>query len=1744
MNVSELIGKVAASFLRREIASGGWTSTDGTARFIIDRLSAEHTAAIARTTLDDETLTQKIELKLPAGFLADRGLPDDILTTKPATYWRTADMEKPVLLLANTGDTEQQSLAEFMRIGADQLQARPDLWVRVAGDGLALTDDQARWWEKALDGLQSLRTFSLDRQAAYVLRTRQGVRTEGLPLLFALGAALPALRLPVDRNYFLGLKDKHRGRASEWKRHFETLTKKRGCYLLKQTPTQLLLGEDELAAAFERVRNDIPEEHHPTVQGFIRAPSGWNSAAAALAECEWERVKPLFDGVRRERVNLGRQTLEFYDDRDPTLSLSAEDRDYLNRLVDRSTTEPKDEDGEFFEAHRDELRDDPKLKSTWDRFVFGKPRETTDFVAGLASAMESLFNQQTEGTKRRLRIRCDRATKKEFRELNVEAGLFFARRYAGLKTLLGSRVSWSVGQLFDYPGLVQEWKAKKTPLNHSTARASLQLKFLLELEVELPNGGTQISPTHLIWRFDPAAVTSQFSDDWARLEAHPLVRCRATRDASGARGHLSTVDLANVRTFRPAHGQERGTLVAAYKKDHDLAVVWRRNLAEAQERGLIIAGVASELEGRFAAFETAYGAAIRGFAVDGLSHDDLTAQLDAYAALLDAVCRRARGDRNRDLLLRPLLEIGAVAIDGGRPAVIVAPWHPLRLAAVAQKARLVACLVQHLLTANEVLFGDTRLFFKDLAQDLAHPYYPEVVLGWYEAKPELLAVTDVVQDYSLHEPPIVGEAGADDTNDNPTEGSGCVADLLQRYLALHPHERANMSVVLYDCDSARLPDAVVERLGALHDDDEDVRCQVLLRHSDTDRLRDLYTEIVRGSDADADTFNPSEATQDFLARLRICIIADQAPTPDPKEGRPYDIVFLQDVIARHARLEWYAEQARPVAADALVPSRWSRRRPAAQDDMKSVVYLCCPVQTEAGWAFLTALTSFIKGDWDEQRERRLLPARHLDFRDPKTARIFEDTHNLGNWVANYDELLDRRQLLNQNVRVIRYKQSATQGRNLVISSTASFAFLRSLIFDRLQYLGLDLEADEMYKLADRFIADATDISGDIVLRAAKRGRSASELMGIVLSRFLVRHELGGERHFGWYFLDDYADWLGQREEQIADVLALSPERRPDGGLRLAMIVSEAKYIAPEHLAAKRKESQKQLRDTLRRISDAVFGNPARLDRELWLARLSDLILDGVQFPASAGIDLSDWRRAVREGACDIHVRGYSHVFVPGPGEGSDCAAFVKIPSLEDAYQEVFGRTETRELVLHYFRGASPMPVRKKLAGEDIWQTKVYRAPSARTATFVKTTPSAPSGVEPPPPEAASAAPVIEQPPSAPWSAVSPPAGGTWPPPAVAGILAGSTGGAEDVQDTEWLKQVEGRARNALQQLQLQAKVLGAVLTPNSALLRFAGTANLTVDQLLKRRSELLTTYGLPIISVQPEPGAISVAIARPTRRVVSLREVWSLWNPDVRDGNSELPIGVREANGELLFLSPSSRHAPHTLIAGSTGSGKSVLMQNIILGIAATNTPAQAEIVLIDPKLGVDYFEFEGMPHLRDGVIDQQELALARLQDLVAEMDARYRDRFKPAKVSNLAAYNKKVRPSDRLPVIWLIHDEFAEWMMVDDYRQEVTSIVGRLGVKARAAGIHLVFAAQRPDANVMPMQLRANLGNRLILRVDSEGTSEIALGEAGAERLLGRGHLLARFDGESGLHFAQVPYVEPGTMEAFVKSLLSTTLP
>lgn len=1732
MDTNQLIGRVAAAYLSDRLTDADVTST---ARYLLDSLSADQTAAIARAVLETSTLADKVEIKLPAHWLSDFGLPEHCLTSERATYFRNADCAKPALLIATPGDDERQSLAELTVIDTPTLRAQVELWVRVASAGLALTDQQTRMWTTALFALQDVAQITLKHFAKFVLRIRQEFE-DGRPFPDVIGYALPTLQWPRNPGLFRSLHEKTYSHTSKWKQLFTQVQRRQACYLRKQTPSNQPLSADDLTSSFEKVKDVIPDDHHAVVLSFIAAPSKWNAEAEALSNIDWELIKPLFDGLKPERFDLGRNTLQFFDEREGD-ELTDDEREYLETLSKRKSTDTHPEDTAFYRAHRVHLKDEPHVKSKWDKFVFGTPIETHDFLGGLAMCLQSLFDQNLqEGTKRELHITADRRSKADLRKINVRAGRFFAFRYRGLKALLGGDI-FDLGSLLEFDTIQREWaddKSRKYKPNESNAKANLEIKFFVTLSID---DGKIESQRQLFWRYAPEAIADELLADWERICEHPFTACEVAREPIGPKGQTQPLDLTQARTFAAAFGQDRGSLVPVYKKQSDLYLTWQRHLKECVDQALATPQLAQELTALFESFVRSYASALSGFLRTSVAAEDIGAQYAAFGALIQALTFRARGDRLRDLLLKPVMSIGVVQVAGTQPTAIVAPWHPIRLQAMASKAARMANVIRSLLTSNSVLFGDPALYFKEMMDELQHPYYPELVLGWRERKPELLSLTDSLLDYSLHELPLRGEALDAETNENPVPIATEIVDLLQRYLMLFPHEKANLSAVLYNCDSASLPQAVVDRINVLHEDEDDMRCEVVLRHRDRDRLHRLYERIIEVSDVDSDDFVASEASRDFMARLRIGIMAEEAPVPDAQDGPSKDVVFLHDVISRHAVLEWYRETSDPVALEDLVPSRWSRRRPSPRDEEKSIVYLCCPVQTKEGWDYVTAISSFFRPDWDADPTKRYLPARQLDFHDPNTSKIFEETHNLGNWVVNFDELLDRRQLVNQGVRVIRYKQSTTQGRNLLVSSNASLGLLQTMLVSRIRDLAPELPDDRVAALAKRFIDDANVISGDLVLRAAKCGRNASELIGVVLSHYLVRHELGRDKRIGSFFLDDYSDWLGQSGERIADLMMLMPDEGPEGGYRLNVVVTESKYVTEDSLSAQRKESQRQLRDTVRRIDEALFGDPPRLDRDLWLSRFSDLLVSGIPYAAGDSIDLIGIRRAVRSGLCPVFLRGYSHVFVSGPAAGGECSDFVRVAECPNSFQECYSREKTRALLLAYESDADPAGTRGEVAEIPQIRSRPFKtvksilggpavrmlqpAQAVEPQVVMESAPLADTLAHTTKPaQTASAHPLADT-----STSLEPGATAMFSYARIDQLLQGreSLTGDSD-EDAAWLKRTVVAARSALQQFQMNSKVVGEPrLTPNAAIIRFQGAVNMTVELVQRRRSELLTTHALDIISVRGEPGVVSISIARPTRRVLHALDLWKQWQPNCLDGNQKLLIATKEDDGAPLFVSPTD-NAPHTLIAGATGSGKSVLMQNIILGIASTNTPEQARIILIDPKMGVDYFPFDGLPHLTEGVIDDQERAIAVLNGLLLEMDRRYHV-LRAHKCQNIFELNRTVPASERLPCLWIIHDEFAEWMMVEDYAEVVSQVVSRLGVKARAAGIFLIFAAQRPDNQVMPMQLRSNLGNRLILRVDSEGTSEIALGgERGAERLLGRGHMAAKLEGHPGLVYCQVP--------------------
>lgn len=1802
MLTDRIIGRVGADILGKRISNPGQPG-DSAALFRLDKLSAGQIAAVARAILANPDLAAQVDLMIPEALVEGQGLAPEILIQHNAGYVRNnATTAKSAILTANGNEHNlADTLGHVMAIGAKEMRAEADPWVEAslhAGGISPVTDDRAVF-KAALWGLLSSSELSLVQLGEFCSAIVEAISTRGLPIRDAVGFALPCAGLPRDSSFFSNTKT-FAASAKPWQKAFAKLFAQRAPLLKKLRQNGQPLDPDELAERIQSNAAEISDAARLALEAFAAAPAGDAEAAEALAQFEWEAdgVFLAFDKPKEKQLGLAESTIRFFDhDCDQENALDAEGRKLLEDLKGRERRSDFSEDDEqFFVRQRRLLEQDPKLCSRWEKALYGKPIECHDFLDGFARVVNSLHAGLRDPQGDRILRFSVAKGRKEWRErFNYDVGSYFSAMYRGLKELMGSKAEWKVERLgnanlpdplFDYEAFfakekeLRSDKKNKVKPNSSLSRLALQIKFDVAL-VQVSNGKeTVLAKTQLLWSYKPTAIGLSMVADMKRLiEKGAVGSTEVPRRLVSKKGGVQSVSLHDTSTLEATYSTDAGSLVPAANKLRSLRHEIKGRIKDLEEEGRLTGLQRDEIRASWDKFEEDYIKAMEDFIATGLHGEAVLQQAESFGILLSTLMAHARGDVCRSRLVSEVLSIGTVRVAGDNPAMIIPPWHPERMKALAVKSRRVAGFATHLLTSGSVLYGDREIFMRELSDEIAHPFYPEIAVLNRGGVPSLVSESSTVNGYSLLESPT---RGADETmtDVDPAAAAKQARELLERYVGLQPHEASNLSVVLYNADAAELPLATVRELSSIQEDGK-FQCSVSVRHSDPAKLRRVYGELVNKAGDDPDLPVVSETSENFISKLRISVTPISSTPGESAHGfKAFDVAFLHDVVARAAQSEWLPVQwtnDRPSLEHA--PSRWSYRSVSGENELKSTTFLTCPWQTASGWAYVSSVGSVCR-QTDATPEQRFLPARRISLQNPALAGMIKDAHELAEWVATYDELLDKRQLQHSSITVVRYRRGSTNGRNMIVSSTSEPRLLGVLVRRRFDELNLQLSADEIHATTEKAKRDALSVSGDIVLRAAKRGVSAGEMIGLVLSRCLLANEFkaaagSGQVLTAYFLLDDYASWLSQPESRIADILALNVEEREEG-VRVVISIVESKYVSSDGLAKARRDSKDQLLATLGMFREALFGDPGRLDRDVWLARLADMLIDADIPPGMTGL-MERARSKLREGDIEISLRGYSQVYVHSSDAGSTSASDQEL--LEEshgvqAWQEVFDRPDLRKLVEAYAKGVGVGEARAGLGAHKPWESHRFKRPAPRVPWLAAMGHLA--GGNTTIQEAEGEVEIIAGL-STPMSAAAPSqqtqaheqvqagqalaaadettslahSATASPPPqlgkALAQLVSSKCAGGEaaDTAREEWAQDVTKKLKAALNSYGLQAAILGTRLTPNGCLVRLAGSDRLRVEDIENKRTQLLTTHAINLVTVQPKPGEIVVTIAGSKRQAVSLWELWSRreLNRNVAGINTSFLLGLQEINGALLYLNLGaefgglSSHEPHSLVAGATGSGKSVLIQALILDIAATNSKDLAQLILIDPKMGVDYAPLADLPHMRDEIITTKEKAGEVLESLVQEMEDRYRA-FAKARARDLPTYNAKVSAEERLPMVFLIHDEFADWMLDDAYKGAVGAAVQRLGVKARAAGIHLIFAAQRPDKDVMPMQLRENLGNRLILKVSSEATSKIALDRPGAELLLGRGHLAAKLNGEQGLVFAQAPFLSDQDIEVAVAAI------
>ncbi len=340
----------------------------------------------------------------------------------------------------------------------------------------------------------------------------------------------------------------------------------------------------------------------------------------------------------------------------------------------------------------------------------------------------------------------------------------------------------------------------------------------------------------------------------------------------------------------------------------------------------------------------------------------------------------------------------------------------------------------------------------------------------------------------------------------------------------------------------------------------------------------------------------------------------------------------------------------------------------------------------------------------------------------------------------------------------------------------------------------------------------------------------------------------------------------------------------------------------------------------------------------------------------------------------------------------------------------------------------------------------------------------------------------------------------------------------------------------LAKFKIEGDVVRTYAGPVVTTFEFKPAAHIKVSKILNLQDDLAMALRAQTIRIQaPVPGKDVVGIEIPNRELetIYLREI--LEDDIFKKSKSALTIALGKDIVGKPFVTDLKK-LPHLLIAGTTGSGKSVGINAMILSLLYRNSPDQLKLMMIDPKM-LEFSIYNDIPHLLTPVITQPKKAITALSNMVVEMERRYQ-LMSQTRTKNIETYNDKAKKEGRdpLPYIVVVIDELADLMMTGG--KDVEFSIARLAQMARASGIHLIVATQRPSVDVVTGLIKANLPSRISYKVGQKIDSKVILDTLGAESLLGRGDMLFTPPGGGGLIRLHAPWSSEQEIERIVEYL------
>ena len=948
-----------------------------------------------------------------------------------------------------------------------------------------------------------------------------------------------------------------------------------------------------------------------------------------------------------------------------------------------------------------------------------------------------------------------------------------------------------------------------------------------------------------------------------------------------------------------------------------------------------------------------------------------------YIEILEYLHKYKEYDEFKRKIIKPFLNLATVKVD--KNLIIIPAFHPLRIISFYYKIQRLNNVFNEILSGKELIKED--LFFEDLIYDFTSIHYPEIFKD-----EEILKVTEILDEYSLFE--VVKKE-----NLSKSEEVNIFLEVIKEYLNLNKHKQ-NIKIFIHSIKDL----FSIELMNKLSKISNDV--EIYFNDLDAKNIQYMYKTLLQKSN-----FKFNEVG--FISNVKLNTLQNSFKALDEYNDK-FSLSFLKDFISEKAEItkeeRVYKEFIEAEKFNVLI----SKRKYLSNKEEKISKYLITPIMTKLSFLFYSLI---------DEKIPTLTISREKEFNN------LEKIHNKSDWVVNLDEIADKKIIEDYGANVIKYKKNKFINKNLIISSKANTKLLENSLAKKLNELGINTDVGQIIK-------EANEISGDIVLRALKKGSFANELIGIVLSKRLFKGIV--------IYMDDYENYF-KSNSTLSDLIVISLEIKDKFYLKIDLI--ESKFAQSNSNLIEK--SFIQAKNAYKLFEKIFKGN--YLDKENFKIKLADLIIENSK--EINGFNTEEIRAKILFEDFDVSLNSYSLIFNYDEDD--------LFEEFEDEIKQIkFGKKQIKEILEGSFK-LSKKEEKIEVRLEPVVQKEIIKLKQNN-----------------------------------------------------------KTQNNED----EDIEKIKKSVIKIFRHHNLRANMIDIKFTPNAIRVSLKPELGWKENKLYATKDDFLTVEGLELLRVEALKGKYDLVFKRENREIVYYKDL--IKNRTLSEGfsNTKILVGLDESNGEIVYYDLDSED-PHALIGGMTKSGKSVLLNLFIIDLITTNSPDELRLFLIDPKQ-VEFIRYKNIPHL-EKIVTKQEEAVEVLKSLVDEMERRY-SLFAKNGVNELKKYNQKALI--KLPRIVVIFDEFADWMMDKEFKKEVENAIRSLAGKARAAGIHLIVSTQRPDNSVVVPILRANLGAKFALRVDSEKNSKIILDEEGAEKLLGYGHMIAKFAGEK--HYVQGAFI------------------